>query len=207
MLGEFGRLLRAIASGPDPASIPSPSEIIPVIELGKPSADWLYPRGTTSWTGYAIEANAAGVRAQVCLYNPTGSGVVAVVDTIRWETTSHSVLYTICKAADVALFDDDGNEHCTDTRERIGTAVNNRPACAVLSDQASQKGDTAVRVFATHSDATYWSAVDTHEYVLFPGSALNVMPTADNIANTTSFWWRERRYDREEVAGTRNGQF
>ena len=208
MLGEFGKLLRAIANGPDPAKIPAPTEVIPTIELGRPPASWAWSADTYLWCGYAIEANGAGVRSQVALYNPTGSGCIADVEGIYARTDVDTVLVTLCNYADIALFDSDGVHRPRDPRSNVSTITNRPNTCQILSDQAAIAGDAALRAFAKMYDAaTYYTFEIGTPFVLLPGTAINVVPKDDNVGLNCSFVWSERRLDPAEVRGTRTGQF
>lgn len=205
MLGELGQLLRAIAAGPDPAKIPPPTEVIPVLPTSEYQPSFQYPAGIYPFIGYAIEGAGAN-RSHVAILNPSGSGVCATVRCIDGYTTTNSVVATIASAAAVSAFDNDGAEGVRDTRLRVSTGVTRSAACRIISDDTTQKGDVIARLIPnTYDTAGYFYHYRNHPLVLFPGAALCCMPSADSIALTWTFTWEERRYDQEELRGVHAG--
>jgi len=200
MLGELGRLLRAIANGPDPAKLPPAAEVIFTAELlEEPSFAWM--RNCFLYGGYAIEG--AGVaRSHVGLWNPSGSGVVAVITEFHSFSSAEQMLLTIGTNANALTMDSDGAEHPRDTRGRVSTAVTRNPSCAVVSDDAAQIGTIVERIYMRSTDgAGNYQFHERIPFVLFPGAVFNILPDNNAKTNYTSFNWYERRYDPAEVQG------
>lgn len=207
MLARFGQLLRAIASGPDPNSLPAPGEVIATVALNDQAwPDWDWPMDRFRYAGYAYEAAGAGARSHVGLRNPGSSGVVAVVHHIDVTSTASYVM--LRSLSGVGALDSDGNERAVDTRAMIGTIANRAPSCQVVSDTAAVIGDIICRLTADFYDgaANYMYHTD-QKFVLFPNATMLIVPGADNNNNTANIWWTERRYDVKETKGTRQGQF
>jgi len=205
MLAQFGRLLRAIASGPDPANIPAPSEIIPTIDLAKPPADWLYPQGIHIYAGFASESAGAGARSQVALSNPADSGTIAVIDRIEAKSDNNLVTIYMGVAEDVELFDSDGSEYTREPRvyrTLITPQPSRAPACKVLSEQSAAKGQATALMYPAYYDTADYYYKCTEPFILLPGTVVNVVPGSDQKTNVTTFFWREREFDQEEVRGT-----
>lgn len=204
MLARFGQLLRALADGPDPASLPAPSEVIATMEIGKMPIDWRYNAGIYSFAGYAVESAGAGARSQVGLVNPSGSGVVATLTHCEGYSTTTSIIVATHYGA---LADNDGAERSVDTRYFVGTIIAQRPACKVYSQTAAQQGDTVCRLSPDYDDGANYHYHHDQQYVLFPGTSVEFVPQSDNNSLVWSMWWHERRYDPEEIRGTRQGMF
>jgi len=200
MLAKFGQLLRAVAGGPDPNSLPAPTEVIATINVGAGRPDWDYPRDTFRFGGYVYEAASGGAsRSHAQLWNPTGSGVICVVEQINMYTTDNVMVITIDNAT---LSTSDGNERATDVRCGFSTGWAKRPACQIYSQATAQSGDVILRAYPIGSDGTRYWYRETMPWILMPGSGLNTLPGTDDRLNQTSFYWTERAYDREEVRGT-----
>jgi len=206
MLAQFGQLLRAIANGPDPARIPAPTEVIAMMELGNPPADWLWPQGIYTYSGYAVEGALAGNKSMVALSNPAGSGVIATVEAVDVLSTDTPYVYLRQAVADnLSAFDSDGTEYTRDVRtyrSLVSPQPSRHPSLNVLSDQAAQQGQAAVLLFADYDDGTWYHYASRRPFVLLPGTGLVAVPGNDEKACYATFYWRERLYDPKEVVGS-----
>lgn len=208
MLGEFGKLLRAIANGPDPNSIPAPTEVIPTLLVAKYDASWSYSRDLYLFQGHHQQAAGASY-AHVGLHNPTGSGCVITIEEIHAMSSMRTIGLWLASSAQVAGFDNDGSEMVRDSRLRLGTAVTKNPVGIIISDDATQKGTVANYLIPVATDETnddFFYHQNT-PLVLFPGACWILTTNSTGEELIASFVWSERRYDPQEIAGVRNQHF
>lgn len=195
---NFGKILRAIADGPEPSRLPAPSEVIPTLEVGNAAPEDQYLKGEYRYTGYAIEAAAAGNRSQVGLWLPADTGTMAIVEGIFTRSNHAALVLTQIVASPL---DDDGTEYPLDYRLRAGTLTFRPNTCQVRSQTAGLLGYTMTRAIPNFSDAAnanYWYAW-RDPIILWPGTGVVTCPAGDNNDNQTTFVWRERRFDALEV--------
>lgn len=169
-------------------------------------ASFRYPKNEYRYEGYAIEAAAAGNYSHVGLYNPKSSGVCAVIKQLSGTTTTATVLVTTADNSYGAAMDQDGNSFPSDTRLRVGSWGQRLSSCKVVSDTRSLIGTATIRLYPHHSDAggSYYYH-RTRPFVLFPGGAIVVSPTAQNVGISFSVSWNERPFDVEEIRGVAPG--
>jgi len=205
MLAQFGKLLRALASGKDPASLPAPTEVIPTIELAKPPDDWAWSGDIYLYGGYASEAAAAGSPSNVALYNPLSSSAIVTIEEITLRQAANYAFLFMADNADVSLYDSDGYEFARDPRVQFTTGGTNygRPStCKVLSDQAAVGGQRITMLAPIMEDAgNNFMFKENMGLVLTPGSAIIATNNTNNIAINVSFIWRERVLNKEELRG------
>lgn len=206
MLAQFGQLLRAIASGPDPARIPKPMEVIPTIELANCPADWNWPQDIYQYSGRTKENSLAANYSLAALLNPAGSNTLVVLEGFNAKTDADAVRIRCAVAADVATYDTDSAGYPRDPRTYrtlVTPQPHRSPSGIILSEQsASMHGQASKYVYPLGWDTTmYWFQCET-PYMLFPGTALVFHPAALDSELSISLDWREREYSKEEVRGT-----
>lgn len=198
MLAELGRLLRAVADGPDPASLPAPGDLLAVLDLlGSPEFD--YPRGARRYCGTVSEGAAAN-RQKVGIFNPADSGALAVVD--RMDASIDSEYLYVCLFR-TQLTDQDGTTQAMDVRAIVDyTGTGPSPACSIDSETSvGTKGVMGFRWFPQSDDGTTYRFTHNQPWVLFPGWGLIINPVLDNKQLDWSVFWTERGYDEKELAG------
>jgi hypothetical protein len=204
MLAQFGKLLRALASGRDPAQLPAPTEVIPTIELATPPPDWCWSGDIYLYCGWVEEAADVATPSCTALFNPLNSSCIATLEQAQHQAYADPVM-KLADDADVSLFDSDGYEFSRDPRVQFTTGGTNfgRPStCKVLSDVAVPGGQTMLKLYHLYKDGT--NIMDFRQdwpVVLTPGSAIIVSPNAVNQPIKSTFVWRERVLDKEELRG------
>jgi len=204
MLGQFGKLLRAVADGRDPASIPPPSEVIATLSVSSLRRDWLYPQDSYLYGGTAKETAAVN-RAVVALYNPGDSDALCLVTGFHARADNDSLLLYMMDDADVSPMDSDGLEFAKDPRVQFttgGTNFGRTPTCRVLSDDAVAAGQQVERIVPTAEGAAhYYYQFPHNSYVLTPGSAIGITSAANAATVAVSFEWIERHLPPAELRG------
>lgn len=202
MLAQFGRLLRAVVDGPDPAAIPAPGEVIPTIDLARAPAEWDYSKAQYLYSGRSQQAAVVAEYALVGLQNPTGSDAVAVVTRMEFQVSD--LLAVLYRGREVSVtWAQSGSEQARDGRLDNGVAYTRRPTCQVrgLSTGGVQGAEQAwlFPVWASAFDQA--SYVITEQFVVWPGQWIGWVPNTANRSNYGSVYWYERAFDRFEVQG------
>lgn len=174
---------------------PSPnmaSEFFPNIVLEAERPEWGFLSGERHYSiNGADAAGGVGVYSHLHLFNPSGSGIIAVIEKVimRALTTQDVLIYGWCNT--------NANDGASYARSLDSREVTRRSAC--------QMG-TFTGVASVNRILGEWSpplADDSlpmcQGIVLGPGSEFIVRPTTDNIGLQGMIQWRERAATQGEL--------
>lgn len=203
MLARFGELLRAIASGPDPAGIPAPAEVIPTVEIGgEGPADWQYPKGQFHYMG-ALERVALADNYNITgLENPIGSKCLAVLYAIHCKTTGQEVVMHKGFASEYT-WSQGGPERGLDFRLDMPGFYTRQSTCKIYNQRhTSYMGEHMGLLWPIFDTGGQNIWLENHlRIVLWPGQVFTVTTKAVNTALNLCYRWYERGYDIEEIRG------
>jgi len=184
---RYDNLVRRLGGllGPGSKVTETLSELFPVVETENLPAELLFLGGWLTGMGTVIRAATVGQSSRAQLFNPTGSGKIAVVTNIHitnviaggqfidWQinATPFAVLNTQITRDTHAGFS-------------VGTALTTGSLATGNTPRAGTFLIPALDTFHFH--------VDNGIAVLAPGTGLEMGTLADNQALTVTFFWRER---------------
>lgn len=162
------------------------SELFPVIETENLPAELLFLGGWITGMNTAIVAATVGETSRVQVFNPAGSGKIAVVTNVHINSSNGGqpginwqINETIFSPAPVT-----GITRDTHAGFSVGTALATGGLSTGNTPAAGQFRLPDLRTFNFH--------VENGIAVLAPGSGLEFGTSADNVQLTATFFWRER---------------
>lgn len=193
--GRFNAVLHKLLDMKEGAPAPMlASEIFPVIVIESDRPEWDFLQGIRNQGTNAAIAAVAAQRSKFRLRNPTGSGAIAVVESIvlRSDTTSLVRLHVGTVATDYSSTFTGINR---DTRDDVSGAV-------IPSSENSINASTLGSQFAAvhlRADDPYTLQFPRFIVALAPGGAMDVFTNVNNAALTVSVEWRERALEASET--------
>jgi hypothetical protein len=197
LVGRWNRFLQKLLSmkgGPPAPQLAS--EITAVFELEQPPVEDRFLLGWNRF-GFGLQFNGAvGNPSQIRLRNPTGSGVIAVIESIfMFQSPNDRIQLTYtATAADLGLqtvVPLDGRSGTTSSSVRVSN-----------SNAAATAGLAVYQDFAlTFSNANPVEAIynRNQEIVIAPGFAWGAQTISANVALTVNVIWRERIIEEGEL--------
>lgn len=133
-----------------------------------------------------VAAGGAGTRAQVQLWNPTGSGCIATIEAIYSTSLKKSIrIWNVALTSAVTTLD------LLDMRVRTQwLAPDGRHQCQLRYDNT---GVAVGYLRLLLEDGAISSRPIKVPWIVAPGTGVIIDPDADNTAITASFVWREHR--------------
>jgi hypothetical protein len=196
LIGRWNRYLQKLCSikgGP-----PSPqlaSEIAPTFDVEKPAVESRYLLGWNRF-GFGLQIlGAVGNPSQIRLRNPTGSGVIAVIESIIVYQSPNDriqLTYTATAADLVAqtVIPLDGRSGTSSSSVRVSNSNAAATAgLAVYQDIAGISASPPQQVLVT----------ENQEISIAPGFAWGAQTVAANISLTANVIWRERAIEESEL--------
>ena len=184
---RYDNLLRRAGGllGPGSKVTETLSELFPVFEAENLPAELLFLGGWITGMNTAVGAATVGETSRLQVFNPLGSGKIAVLTDaflsigsgtaieINWQIneTPFPVIVT-------------GITRDTHAGFAVGTALATGPL-------STGNTPTAGRL-TVPANATFHFHVDNGIAVLAPGSGLEIGTSADNLALNVTWFWRER---------------
>jgi len=188
-VGRFNGILSkllGITGAPAPVSA---TDIFPMLALEVDRPEWHFLGGERlcqmRWQDAAVAANFSSVG----LRNPEGSGVLIVVESITMWFAANAQAYIGVRAN--TTIDASYPGRSRDTRNAAANAV----GLLVERTQATAPAYQTSHVVALASTLVR----DDTPWILTPGYELMTWPAAQNVAQTTTFNWRERHLEPSET--------
>jgi hypothetical protein len=186
-IGRFnailGRML-SMAGIQSPAADLSP-EISPVLVLEIDRPEWKYLGNERFESGNIGVTSGAAAPGYTRLLNPTGSGVLAIIEKILVHTvTAAGAIYVVRMAFGQVARTNVGTAVNRDTRFRMGSA-----ACTISQDGAAAVGTATESASILASEPRELSSCPI---ILGPGGSVDVGTDAFAKNIEVSYHWRER---------------
>jgi len=183
---RYDNLLRRSGGllGPGSKVTETLSELFPVFETENLPAELLFLGGWIAGMGTSIQSATAGQSSRAQVFNPTGSGKIAVLTDIYISGAGAGffVDWQINETIFPTVFT--GITRDTHAGFAVGTAL-------VTGTLATGNTPAAGRLLVPDTD-TFHFHVDNGVAVLAPGSGLELGTQADNLLLNVTFFWRER---------------
>jgi len=161
------------------------SELFPVIETENLPAELLFLGGWLTGMGTAIQTETVGQTSRVQVFNPAGSGKIAVltdVHILSVEAAAIRIDWQVNSTPFPAIF--------TGTVRDAHAGV---PQGTALATGTLATGNTvAAGTFTIADSTTFHFHVDNGIAVLAPGSGVEFGTNLDNRELHATFFWRER---------------
>jgi len=176
---------------------PSPnvaSEVFPTVPMEGPSAapEFAYLRQSRLCEGWGEDAAGAGARSAVQLINPSGSGVLGIVDRLFIVNDQASAVKGyIWGLKRSTTTDAAAAAYPRDTRIPTATTL------LVGARTAAHAGDDDMKVYVPASETRIFHG----PWILHPGNHLYVQGAEDNLGVWAGFWWEERAATEGELLG------
>ena len=184
---RYDNLVRRLGGllGPGSKVTETLSELFPVIEMENLPAELLFLGGWLTGMNTAIQGATVGQSSRVQVFNPVGTGKIAVITQIH-VTTSGGVSVFIDWEINATPFPVIVTGTTRDTHAGFpqGTAL----STGVLATGNTPRAGT----FILPPEDTFTFTAENGIAVLTPGSGLELGTNLDNIALSVTFFWRER---------------
>jgi hypothetical protein len=191
---RFQELLRRTFGIKGPLAIELAESVLPVMDITQYAPEQEILRGVRLWAGIIEQAAAIGAQSFARLENQVDSGQLILVE--RFQTYAGAVGNTINAALvlNVGIGAIGGTMTPRDWRRLDATSRGN--AADLRSGTAVVGTTIGIRDVVDASGRV----VVPMDAVVRPGSSLQVWGQANNVALFTSFWWRERKAEPEELS-------
>lgn len=181
----------------------------PVVEVVKYGLDHYYLDQQRVFAATVFVASVAAENSVVRLNNPQGSGIMAIVERVRYSTALAAVgTYGVGVTpvfGPLAGLPVAGGMRARDTR--VGQLTTTRGACSASGDSLASAGIGTVFGPANLADQHHQAGDPLDLYdplglvILGPGSSLDVWEDTVNPGFAIGgFWWRERALDALELS-------
>ncbi len=184
---RYDNLLRRSGGllGPGAKVTETLSELFPTFDTENLPAELLFLGGWITGMGTAVQAQTVGQTSRVQVFNPLGSGKIAVLANVHFEggdTAAFRIFWQINATPFVALFT--GITRDTHAGFAVGTALTTGVLATGNTPRAGSFVVPALETFDFH--------VDNAIAVLAPGTGVEFGTELDNITLNATFFWRER---------------
>jgi hypothetical protein len=183
---RYDNLLRRAGGllGPGSKVTETLSELFPVFETENLPAELLFLGGWLTGMNTTIVAATVGQTSRAQVFNPAGSGKIAVVTDIHITSAGAAMFvdWQINETPFPVIVT--GITRDTHAGFAVGTALATGPL-------STGNTPTAGRL-TVPANATFHFHVDNGIAVLAPGSGLEIGTSADNLALNVTWFWRER---------------
>jgi len=184
---RYDNLVRRLGGllGPGSKVTETLSELFPVIETENLPAELLFLGGWITGMGTAIQASTAGETSRLQVFNPAGTGKIAVLTDVHIHSVTAGITevdWQINSTPFASIFT--GTSRDSHVTVPFGTAL----ATGVL---ATGNTPTAGNFFMP-SQQTFHFHIDNGIAVLAPGSGVEFGTALDAKALAATFFWRER---------------
>jgi len=197
---RFDAKLRAILNASGGTVLGDTESMAGFITLESDRPEWGFPGGERLCGAAFFAAGAAGTFPLAICFNPEDSGVLTVVEKVRWTTNGvlNTVLVRFFDGTLATLLAAGFVENLTaplDTRDRfvISPGILGATTTKVLDDDAAAVPAGSGGVFDDLFIAANTDVVLTHPYILRAGTGLLLHVGSVGLTNMNgSFRWRER---------------
>lgn len=183
---RYDNLVRRLGGllGPGSKVTETLSELFPVIETERLPAELLFLGGWITGMNTQIVNATVGQTSRVQVFNPTGSGKIAVLTAVHLTNggSAQTIDWQINETPLAAL--NTGITRDTHAGFSVGTAV----GTTELSTGNTPRAGT----FIVTGNSTFVFEVQNGIAVLAPGSGVEFGTNADNVTLAATFFWRER---------------
>ena len=169
------------------------TELFPVLDVERVPGELLLLGGTRLGQGGTQVTGAAGESGKAQVFNPADSNLLVTVTTLIVSTTANDTIRISTTNTELAT--GTGLENFRDRR----LPITSRPAAQIRSESAVALADAHIRIRVISGE----SAILHDENglaVLPPGSGYEAGSTANAIAISASFLWRERPAEQSELS-------
>lgn len=165
-------------------------QLVPVLVMEADPPEWLVLSGTRLVGGSMSIGGVAGEQSLNQLFNPAGSGIIAVITNVAYRIGAADASPAIWKRHDTALTTAVADFAFRDTR--LGITA---PVCQMRTGSSVPAVGTPFgRAFtngAAHGTASTYFFYD-EPIVLTPGRGVLLETSGANQTLTSSFFWKER---------------
>lgn len=183
---RYDNLLRRAGGllGPGSKVTETLSELFPVFETENLPAELLFLGGWLTGMNTAIQAGTVGETSRAQVFNPVGSGKIAVITNIHVSIDSASAQFIDWQINETSFPVTTGITRDTHAGFAVGTAL----ATGVLATGNTPRAGT----FLSPAGEVFNFTVRNGIAVLAPGSGLELGTNLDNQGLSVTFFWRER---------------
>jgi len=183
---RYDGLLRRVGGmlGPGAKVTEGLSELFPVIETENLPAELLFLAGWITGMNTQLPPATVGETSRVQIFNPVGSGKIAVVTAIHFDGSAPTtrVNWQINETPLAAI--NTGITRDTHAGFAVGTAVG--------TTELNTGNTPAAGQFVLTANITFVFKLENGIAVLAPGSGIEFGTVADQQTLNTTFFWRER---------------
>lgn len=207
LVGRFNKGLNALFGIKSGAPAPSlAGDVTPVFSMDEQGRNDV--RFLDSWYRYGIRvvSTPQAAAASACrLLNPQGSGVIAVIEKLKFELENNAaaatvqVQYTNVSLSPIASLDAvifglsfDGRNVATPVLLPSQSQAVNPAALSTTIDDYAFAAAAGSQIF----DILF---LPSQEFVLLPNTAIQFFCSTVNSTLHATFWWRERRLEDSEL--------
>ena len=189
--GRFNSILHKLLDMKEGAPAPTLApDIFAMMALEVDRPEWKFLAGERLSSGSrSIAAGGAGTYGNLVLWNPSGSGVIAILSQVHNLTNAERVFSVAATATDVS-----GTYTAVSYRglrdSRWGVLANAKPTCLLYSLATASPTSTNVLTQIRLSAARTFES----DWVIAPGTGLSFIDLVANESFNLSLTWRERGY-------------